>query len=41
MSTGAAAITCWRWGLRWFTHQPVGCATILKTKVQGRGDAAA
>ena len=22
-------------GLRWFTHQPEGCATILKTKVPG------
>ena len=22
-------------GLRWFTHNPVGCATILKTKVKG------
>lgn len=22
-------------GLRWFTHQPEGCATILKTKVAG------
>jgi pterin-4a-carbinolamine dehydratase len=22
-------------GLRWFTHQPAGCATILKTKVKG------
>jgi len=22
-------------GLRWFTHQPVGCAGILKTKVKG------
>ena len=23
-------------GLRWFTHQPVGCATILATKVPGK-----
>src|SRR5262245_7111792 len=22
-------------GLRWFTHQPVGCASILATKVKG------
>ena len=22
-------------GLRWFTHQPIGCAAILKTKVPG------
>jgi hypothetical protein len=22
-------------GLRWFTHRPAGCATILKTKVKG------
>jgi hypothetical protein len=32
---GGGADHALAFGLRWFTHQPAGCATILKTKVKG------